>query len=151
MDRIQTEPSVTSKLMNIDTWKTKVAELTSIKDPTDIEYVTRYLSSRKCILVDKVGSEEVIMMGAVGTYPKISVVEKGKYDISRTKEILEKQLEGITEKKVAAEEKARANLKQGLRTAVSCTVIILCLCIMSIHVKVKLITAHKILHVLGKA
>lgn len=120
MEQILSENGVTNKLINVTQWKSKVKELTKLSDPMDIEYLLGYLKARKCIIMDKVGSEDVIIMSAdVGTMPTISDVEKGKYDIARTKEILEKQLGDIAERKTQAEEKARVNLKQGLRSSVS--------------------------------
>lgn len=124
MEQILNENCVTNKLINVTQWKSKVKELTKLSDPVDIEYLLGYLKARKCIIMDKVGSEDVIIMSAdVGTMPTISDVEKGKYDIARTKEILEKQLGDISERKTQAEEKARVNLKQGLRSSVSSIVI----------------------------
>lgn len=124
MEQILNENCVTNKLINVTQWKSKVKELTKLSDPVDIEYLLGYLKARKCIIMDKVGSEDVIIMSAdVGTMPTISDVEKGKYDIARTKEILEKQLGDIAERKTQAEEKARVNLKQGLRSSVSSIVI----------------------------
>jgi len=90
-------------------------ELTKLSDPVDLEFMLGYLKATKRIVTDKVGSEEVLLMSPVGTQPKITAVEKGKYDIARTKEILEKQLNDITDKAHQAEERARASLKQGRR------------------------------------
>lgn len=119
MEKVLSESSLLNKLMNIEKWRTSVSQLTQFKDPTDMEYLLGYLKAKKCLLMDKVGSEEVIIMTALGTTPKISDVEKGKYDIVRTKEILEAQLQTMTEKKDQAVEKAKASLKQGLRSTVS--------------------------------
>ncbi|ODN00450.1 Charged multivesicular body protein 7 [Orchesella cincta] len=107
--------SLQNKLMNVSLWNSKVREVTSLADATDLEFFLGYMKARKLIVIDKVGSEEVVFMSSTGSQPKITDVEKGKYDITRTKEILETQLNDITEKAQQAEERARAALKQGRR------------------------------------
>ncbi|CAL8100251.1 unnamed protein product [Orchesella dallaii] len=114
-ESINNDSSLQNKLMNVALWNSKVRELTSVADATDLEFLLGFMKARKLIVMDKVGSEEVVFMSSSGSQPKISDVEKGKYDILRTQEILETQLNDITEKAEQAEERARSALKQGRR------------------------------------
>lgn len=104
--------------MSTSAWISKVRDITKLSEQNDLNYLLGYLKSRKQLVLDKVGSEDVIQMNATGTLTKITDVEKGKYDIARTQEILEAQLNDITEKARQAEERARASLKQGRRNTV---------------------------------
>lgn len=104
--------------MSVASWNAKICDLTKLTEPLELRYLLEYLKSRKSILLDKVGSEEVVMLVSGRTHSKISDVEKGKYDITRTKEILEGQLSSISEKAQQAETRARESLKQGRRNTV---------------------------------
>ncbi|CAG7664874.1 unnamed protein product [Allacma fusca] len=108
------DPELQNKLMTLEEWREKV-QLTV--DPREIDLLLGYLSSTGSVARDKLGETEIIklLVAAPGQTMGITAAEKGQFDITRTKEKLENDLEVVMGKIQLAENHARVALKDGQR------------------------------------
>jgi hypothetical protein len=118
---MQGEDRLKNKILSISQFSEQLRQGLGLEG--DVDIVLSFAKSKNAIVTDKVGHEDVVLMGSEGSNnnkpPVISQVERGKYDVHRTKQILESSLEDLETKSSAAHASAKKALGEGKRNTVS--------------------------------
>ena len=112
---LQSHDDIKNKLMTLEEWRTRVGQLIS---PSEVDLFYQHLNVTGCIALDKLGETQLVKLCEPGMKPVISQAEKGIFDITRTKEKLENELETVFAKQQQSENQARVALKDGQRVTV---------------------------------
>jgi len=105
------------KLMSVEEWAQEISALTGLKGK-DEEILLGYMDSISVTARSKIGNYEVIKLVNPGSNQEITDIEKGKYDVEKTKSYLERKLNEMHIRHSQAEHNARRLLNEGKRNAV---------------------------------